>query len=230
MKMELERVDTREAYRRIREQIITLQLAPGAAIDEQALASELGMASAAVREALKLLAHDDLVVVTPRHGLYVAALGLPDLEQLSEMRVPLEALAARLAAQRATADDLTVLTALCDQYAAEVGAGSMGQEATIDPLSGRRLLELDHKFHQAIAQAAHNRFLSRTLDHLFGLSQRLWYLALSRLDFLPAAVEEHLALVAAIRQGDDEQAAAIMSQHVAGFYAQVKGVIGAAGR
>lgn len=212
--MELERVDTQQAYKRIREQIITLQLPPGSAIDAQKLAAQLEMADAPVREALKLLAHDDLVTITPRHGIYVTGVSLPDLEQISEMRVPLEVLAARLAAQRAAPDDLTVLEALCVQY-----AGVSSEDAP-------RLFDLDHKFHQAIARAAYNRYLARTLEHLFGLSQRLWYLALpSSLGFLPTAVADHLALVDAIRSGEAAGAGDIMARHVEGFYSRVREVL-----
>ena len=110
--MELERVDTRRAYERIRERITTLEMAPGSVIHEQELAEELDMGLLPVREALRLLAHDSLVVITPRHGLYVAEVNVPDLEQLSEMRMALESLSARLAAQRATEDDIVVLEAL----------------------------------------------------------------------------------------------------------------------
>jgi len=108
--MELERVDTKHAYELIREKITTLELSPGAALNEQALAAELDMGLVPVREALKLLAHENLVMITPRHGLYVADVNVPDLEQLSEMRLNMEGLSARLAAQRATDDDLGLAT------------------------------------------------------------------------------------------------------------------------
>ena len=85
--MELVRVDTQHAYERIRQWLTTLVLAPGSPIDEQQLAEELDMGPVPVREALKLLAHEKLVVITPRHGLYVADVNVPDLEQLSEMRL-----------------------------------------------------------------------------------------------------------------------------------------------
>lgn len=99
------------------------------------------------------------------------------------------------------------------------------QFGLLQPNDAPRLLELDHKFHQAIARAAYNRYLTRTLDHLFGLSQRLWYLALPGLDFLPAAVGDHLALTGAIRSGETEMAGAIMVRHVEGFYARVREVL-----
>ena len=115
--MELVRVDTQRAYELIREKITTLELAPGAPINEQHLAEDLDMGLVPVQEALKLLAHDDLVIITSRHGLYVADVSAPDLEQISEMRLSLESLCTRLAAQRATPDDLVVLEALRQEQA-----------------------------------------------------------------------------------------------------------------
>jgi DNA-binding GntR family transcriptional regulator len=215
--MELERVDTKRAYEQIRERITTLELAPGSPLNEQKLAEELGMGLAPVREALKLLAHDSLVVITPRHGLYVADVDIPDLEQLSETRLALEGLSARLAAQRATPDDLVVLEALRQE------------QANTPPEEPRRLFDIDHKFHQAVARAAHNKYLADSLERLFGLSQRLWYLALlgigGQLGFLPSAVEKHLGLVEAIKAGDGDRAEEIMREHVAEFYAQVRQVL-----
>jgi DNA-binding GntR family transcriptional regulator len=204
--MELVDVDTQQAYDRIRESIITLELAPGTLVNEQKLAEDLYMGPATVREALKLLAHDELVVITPRHGLYVADISLSDLEQISEVRLKLEPLCAGLAAQRATTDDLAVLEAL-----------RKGQ-AAIAPSDSRRLLDVDHRFHQAIVRTAKNKYLIRILEHLFGLSQRLWYMALPKLDMLPTAVAEHLKLVESIKSKDADRARKIMYDHVKEFY------------
>jgi DNA-binding GntR family transcriptional regulator len=211
--MELVRVDTKRAYESIREKITTLELAPGAPINEQQLAHQLDMGLVPVREALKLLAHENLVAITPRHGLYVADVNVPDLEQLSEMRLALEGLSAQLAAQRATEDDLVVLEALREEQASTPAEDS------------RRLFEVDHKFHQAVARAAHNKYLAEALERLFGLSQRLWYLALPKLGFLPSAVEKHVHLVDAIAAGDGEAARAIMAGHVQEFYDRVREVL-----
>ncbi len=216
--MEMQRVDTQRAYNLVLARITRLELPPGSPINEQRLAEELGMALTPVQEALKQLAHDHLVRVTPRHGLYVTDVNIPDLQQLSELRLDLEVLAARLAAERATPDDLAVLEALRqEQLAAEPASGA-------DP---RQLFEIDHKFHRAIAQAAGNRYLAQTLDHFFGLSLRLWHLVLPQLSFLPAAVEKHFDLVEAIRRHDAGAAAEIMRGHVAGFYAEVRKALAA---
>jgi DNA-binding GntR family transcriptional regulator len=210
--MELVRVDTQRAYERIKEKITTLELSPGAPIDEGQLADELGMGQVPVREALKLLAHDHLVE-TPQKGLYVADVNVHDLKQISEIRLLLESYCARQAAQYASKDDLVVLEALCQE------------QASIPPGEHRQLFDLDHKFHQAIANASRNRYLGDILEHFFGLSQRLWYLVLPHLEFLPAAVEKHLDLVEAIKNHDPDGAEKIMRNHVKEFYDQVHNIL-----
>jgi DNA-binding GntR family transcriptional regulator len=202
--MELIRVDTKRAYQDIREKIITLELEPGQPLDAGTLAEELNVSLKSVREALRLLVHDHLVEAPPR-GLYVADIDIHDLEKISDIRLHLEAFSAREAAKNATEDDLVVLEALCQEHAEEF----------------QQLLELDHKFHQAIAQAAHNKYLAEALEHYFGLSQRVWYLALPHLDFLPGAVETHIELVDAIQNKNSDQAENIMRSHIEEFYAKI---------
>jgi DNA-binding GntR family transcriptional regulator len=215
-----QRVDTQRAYELLREQIVTLQLAPGSPINEQRLAADLNLALSAVQEALHLLEHEHLVRSTPRHGSYVAEVNIPDLEQISELRMHLEGMAAGLAAQRATADDLIVLDAIRQE------------QATAATQDARRLFDIDHKFHQAVAEAAHNKYLAEELHRFFGLSTRFWFMLLppagggaDPLAFLPRAVEKHLDLVAAIRGRDPVAAERIMRVHVAGFYEAVRGVL-----
>jgi DNA-binding GntR family transcriptional regulator len=211
--MELIRVDTQRAYERIRQMITTLELAPGITIDEGRLAEDLDMGLVPIREALKLLIHDNLVEVSSQGGISVSGVSIPELEQISELRRLLESYCARQAAQRATPDDIVILEALRQE------------QATIPLEDSQRWFDLDHKFHQAIARAAHNKYLAQTLDHFFGLSQRLWYLALPHLEFLPGAVEVHLDLVQAIKDGDADQAEALMSAHVRDFYAKVSEIL-----
>jgi uncharacterized 2Fe-2S/4Fe-4S cluster protein (DUF4445 family)/DNA-binding GntR family transcriptional regulator len=204
--------EAERAYNRIREQIITLELAPGSPINGKYLAENLGLDLVSVQEALRLLAYEDLVAITPpsEHGTYVAHVHRADLDQLSQVRLALEALSARLAAELATAEDLDRLESL------------RLEQATIPPEDGKRLFDLDRRFHQAVARTARNKYLADTLERFFGLSQRLWFLVLPHLDFLPAAVGEHLELVEAIQARDPGRAAQIMRSHVEGFYNQVR--------
>ena len=200
------------AYQLIREQIINLELAPGSPINEKYLAEHLELDLFSVQEALKLLAHDNLVVITPRHvhGTYVAHAHLAELDQLSQVRIALESLSARLAAALAGDEDLAALESLREEY------------AIIPQGDSERLFDVDHRFHQTVAKASRNKYLAATLERFFGLSQRLWNMALSRLDFLHDAVQEHFELIEAINNRETELAAQIMHRHVEGFYNRVR--------
>src|SRR3970040_2044165 len=91
-----------QAYYRIRELIVTLELPPGSLVSERELMEQLGLERPPVREALRALARERLVDVYPRRGMFVSPVDVGDLAGLSEVRVALEGQAARLAAERAT--------------------------------------------------------------------------------------------------------------------------------
>jgi len=206
--MELVRIDTQRAFERIRDKITSLELPPGSPIDEGKLASELDMGLVPVREALNLLTHDHLVD-TEAQGLSVSRVEITDLQQISEIRMLLEPYCAQQAASYATADDIVVLEALSQE------------QSKISPDQPKGLFDLDHKFHQAIARAAKNKYLAEILENFYGHSKRAWFLILPHLAFLPAAVETHLDLVKAIKNKDPERASQIMQAHVQGFYEKV---------
>jgi DNA-binding GntR family transcriptional regulator len=189
------------AYHEIRGLIVSLELAPGAVIDERNLIGRLGIGRTPVREALRRLAHERLVEVYPRRGMFVTGVDVRQLARLSEVRAVLEPEAARLAAERATEDDRARLDALL----AELDAG------------GSELMQLDERIHRAVYRAAHNDLLESTLEQYYALALRIWMLALERTQDLEEAVEAHRDLVEAIRDGDGERAAQIMRDHVENF-------------
>ena len=208
--MELVRIDTQRAYEIIREKITSLELSPGSPIDEGKLANEMEMGQVPVREALNLLVHDHLVdVETEAQGLFVSKIEIPDLKQISEIRVLLEPYCAAQAAMYATSDDIVVLEALSQE------------QSQIPSDQPKQLFDLDHKFHHAIARAAKNKYLAEILEDFYGYSRRVWFLVLPHLGFLSTAVESHLEMVQAIKNKNGEKAAQIMQDHVQGFYEKV---------
>ncbi|MEJ2757321.1 MAG: GntR family transcriptional regulator [Anaerolineales bacterium] len=211
--MQLVSVDTHQAYNKIRDMIITLELKPGTVVNEQVLAEQLDLGHTPVREALKLLVHDNLVEIKKHQGLYVSEINKKDLEMLSEVSVLMEGYAARLATDRATEDDITIMEALIDE------------QKDIPDEDKQAWFEIDHKLHQAIAAAAHNRYLSESLEYYFLLSQRLWYLVLPKIQFLSLAVHEHADLVKAIQNRNPGVAENIMTSHVQSFYNKVREII-----
>lgn len=207
--MDLTPVDTQIAYQRIREKITSLELEPGSPIDEGILAEEIEVSHKSLQEALISLAREGLVELKDR-GLYVSVVEPEQLQQISELRALLEGFSARLAAQRAEEDDLLILNALREE------------QGELTAHQADRLFELDHKFHQAIAQASKNPFLARELEMFYGLSLRMWNLVLPKIDFLENAVEEHKELLTAIEAGNPEVAERLMCQHVGEFYQRIQ--------
>src|SRR5882757_10761310 len=94
---------TTDAYRRLKRLILTLELPPGTPMSEPMLMELLGAGRTPVREALRRLSDDRLVVIFPRRGLVVAQLGLSEVQQLYEARITIEKQTAFLAAERADA-------------------------------------------------------------------------------------------------------------------------------
>src|SRR5258708_7152479 len=81
---------SQQAYQRLRDMIVTLQLAPGALINEAALMDELALGRTPIREALQRLAYEGLVVLQPRRGAFVGSLSIVDLQQIFELRRTIE--------------------------------------------------------------------------------------------------------------------------------------------
>ena len=190
-----------KAYHAIRGLIVSLELAPGAVIDERSLIERLEIGRTPVREALRRLAHERLVEVYPRRGMFVTGVDVRELARLSEVRVVLEPEAARLAAERATEADRAELSALIE----ELDAG------------GSELMGLDERIHRAVYRAAHNDLLEATLEQYYVLALRIWSIALDRAHELEEAVEAHRTLLEAINDGDGERAAETMRAHVQDF-------------
>jgi DNA-binding GntR family transcriptional regulator len=196
------------AYLAIRGLIVSLELPPGAVIDERELMQRLGLGRTPVREALRQLAQEQLVEVFPRRGSFVTGVDVRDLARISEVRAALEPEAARLAADRATEGERDQLADLSDQIK-----------------SGADLMALDERIHRAIYTAAHNHLLEKTLGEYYVLGLRIWMIALGRAEDLEDAVEAHRDLIQAIVAGDGDRAADLMRAHVENFEDSMRKVL-----
>ncbi len=174
----------------------------------------LGLGRTPVREALRALAQEKLVEVYPRRGMIAAPVDVGDLASLSEARRTLESLAARLAAERANADDRAIARALLDELPAIAAAGDE-----------RRLIELDQRIHRHVYRCAHNPFVESTLNEWYTLTLRIWFLALDRVARLDDAVAEHGELLQAILDGDARRSEAVMRRHIEAFERAIRAVL-----
>ena len=207
------RSQSEEAYLRILEKIVSLDLPPGSVVNEGRLREDLAIGRTPIREALQRLAHEKLVRSVPHRGTFVTDVNITDLARITEVRVVLEAHAARLAAERATSADKEAIGELLTVLE---GGGATDQ---------RGLMKLDQEIHRRVYRAARNPFLESTLERYFNLSLRLWYLVLDREVRLREAVDEHLQLLRAVLAGDGAGAEAIMRRHVSGFEREIRKVL-----
>ena len=207
------RSQSEEAYARILGRIVSLEMPPGSVVNEARLREELKIGRTPIREALQRLARENLVKSIPHRGTFVTDVNITDLARIPEVRVVLEAHAARLAAEKLAAGDRESLQELLELF-------------TRSRVSDQRdLMQLDQRIHRAIYRAARNPFLEATLERYFNLSLRLWYLVLDREVALREAVDEHVELLRAILAGDGELAETIMRRHVTGFEREIRKVL-----
>jgi DNA-binding GntR family transcriptional regulator len=202
------------AYYGIRELIVSLELAPGSPVSERELMERLGLGRTPVREALRALAQEKLVEVYPRRGIVVSPVDVGDLASLSEVRITLESFAARLAAERANADERDVARSLLAELA-----------DVADSHDERALIELDQRIHRHVYRCAHNPFVESTLNEYYTLTLRIWFLALDRVARLDDAVTEHRELLEAIYDGDARRAEEVMRRHIEGFERAIRAVL-----
>ncbi len=205
---------SQQAYEAIKHRIISLALPPGAVLDEDSLQAELGLGRTPIREALQRLALEKLVTILPRRGTFVTEIGIMDLRLLFEVRVPLETLAVRLAAQRGHETHWQLMEAVLAQVPESDG-----------PAANEQMIAIDRRCHELIYEAAANPFLTDILVMLYALSLRLWYYALDRIGHMREAVLEHRTLLEALRRRDGEEAARVMEHHIQTFQSEIQSII-----
>ena len=204
------------AYLAIRDQLIMLDIRPGEPINDDALAKSLGVGRTPVREALKRLERDRLVMSFPRRGTFATGMDIADLAHISEIRAQLEPLAARRAAERASGTTRTVL----GELAAQIETLDIAQVKRLE------LMRWDLAVHRAIYRAASNPHLEDVLIRYDNLATRIHCMFLDRLSAVDMqVVAEHVALLGAIAAGDADRAEDLAREHVLGFERAILAVI-----
>jgi DNA-binding GntR family transcriptional regulator len=201
------------AYLRIRDRIVSLDMAPGSVVQEARLREELGIGRTPIREALQRLALENLVKSVPHRGTFVTDVNITDLARITEVRVVLETHAAKLAAERLAGSDRPAIQEMLNVL--EAGGATDQHE----------LMRLDQQIHRQIYRAARNSFLENTLETYLNLSLRLWYLVVDREVRLREAVAEHVELLRAVLAGDGSRAEDGMRRHVTGFEREIRRVL-----
>jgi DNA-binding GntR family transcriptional regulator len=191
------------AFDRVQEMILDLRLAPGAFLNEQSLADDLGLGRMPVREALARLSKDRFVTILPRRGIVVTPLTLDDVLDMFEAREAIECGVAYIAATRATEQDLITLR----QLISTVDRARTTSDA-------EQFLKDDHAVHTFLVHMIRNPLLQDAADRLLLHSLRFWRLYWKNRPARPEAMLSHSSLLTALESHDPVEAERAMREHL----------------
>jgi DNA-binding GntR family transcriptional regulator len=197
-------------YEALHRQILDLELAPGADLDETALAAAFNISRTPLREALNRLASDQLVVISPNRGASVAPLSLTNFPAFIEALALAQSAVNAFAAMRRSDADFAAITAAANAFEAARGG------------NGLTLTEANRTFHSTIAAAARNPHLAAFYDRMLDQSARLArvsfsYEAAGHKAHLDHVISEHRAMITAIATRNAAAAEKLGHDHAALF-------------
>lgn len=192
-----------EVAERLRLRIFAHDLAPGAWIDEQALAETYGISRTPLREALKVLASEGLVTLKPRRGCYVTEIFERDLDEIFPILAMLEGRCAHEATTRLDAEGLKNLESLHQ---------ALETRAVKGDIDG--FFEANQAFHRSLQEFAGNRWLTQIIEDLRKVLKLARHQSLLREGRLQQSLVEHREIMEAIRAGKAERAEILMRRHL----------------
>ena len=139
----------------IREAIISGVFSPGERLMEIQMADEMGVSRTPVREAIRMLEKEGFVVMIPRRGTYVSNMSIKDINDVYEIRISLDTLAAGLAAERITDGELEELQCLLVKIGEAIESNNMA-----------KIVEADIEFHDVLYKASRNERLRNIINNL----------------------------------------------------------------
>lgn len=190
-------------FNTLRQAILKGELKPGERLMEIALAERLGVSRTPIREAMRKLELEGLVVMIPRRGAQVANITEKDLNDVLEVRLALENMAIEKACNRMTEDQMDKLWIAAREFEKTMTEGNLV-----------RLAEADVEFHEIIYQASDNRRLNQVLNNLREQIYRYRVEYLKDEETRNVLVKEHEELYHAIKERDVSRALEISSKHI----------------
>ncbi len=193
------------ALRVLRDNIVSLALAPGCKVSENELATQMGLSRTPVREALIELAHFGIVEIYPQNGVFISKIDYRRIEESRFMRLALELQAVREACGRKTPEFL-------QEMEETVGIQAMYLETR----NVRMLLAMDDHFHSLLFSLGGKMLAYGLMRQMSVHFDRVRHLSLEMVQDL-RIVEDHRAILAAIRSGAPELAAEAMAKHLSRY-------------
>jgi len=192
-----------EVAERLRRKIYCGELRPGDWIDEQSLAKSFGISRTPLREALKVLHNEGLVVLKPRRGCFVAELTEQDLDEIFSVMALLEAHCAREAARKAKPSGIKRLADIHAELEELAAAGDTDL-----------YYEVNYTFHETVLELAGNPWLSRMVGDLRKFLKLVRGRQLRLPGRLQASIVEHRSIMDALQRRDPDAADRVMHYHL----------------
>ena len=195
------------AYDRLVREITRLDLAPGEVLADKALTERFGIGRTPLREALQRLAREGLVVHVPNRGMFVSEISATSVQQIYEFRSLIDGHAARLAATRASAEEMDTLTALHEALVEATERDDIDTYVVMDRL-----------FYEVLARAAQNVYLAEVIPRIFNLHLRLWFFISKRIGGWHSIARSHEEMTRgvadAIRRRNPNEAELAMKAYI----------------
>jgi DNA-binding GntR family transcriptional regulator len=192
-----------QVYQYLRQEILNNAFPPDAALPEKTLANQLNVSRVPVREALHRLAAEGLVTLRPRQGALVSSLSPRKFLDAYRVREALEDLAIKLALPNLTAEDLEELGRLQE---------AMRRHAAADDADA--FFAANRAFHALFVERSQNEYLQAIYFPLLDQMRRHISSSLGLRGGLARSIEEHQAILGAVRAGDVDEAARLLREHI----------------
>lgn len=190
-------------FEELRNLILTGKIEPGTRMMEIELAEEMGVSRTPIREAIRKLEEEGLVVIEPRKGAYVSEISVPDIVNILEVREHLDGLTAFFAAQRISEKGKESLVEASEKFNVAVESGDMDE-----------MIRFDTLFHKIIVDETNNSYLINIVERIQELVLRfryIYYKDFKRAEEMP---DEHKIITNAIISGDAETAKEESELHI----------------
>jgi DNA-binding GntR family transcriptional regulator len=200
---------TEKAYAALKDVITRMDLHGSRAetrLDERQLASDLGVSRTPVREALAQLEREGFVRSIPRRGIYVVRKTRHEVIELITAWAALEGMAARLATQKASDQEISALR----QMFATFEGGEV--QAKLDEYS-----EVNIEFHQAIIRMSHNQVLIDMAENLFTHMRMIRRKTIGEMDRADRSIRDHIHIIEALEARDTKSAEELVRNHALGL-------------
>jgi DNA-binding GntR family transcriptional regulator len=190
-------------FNTLRQEILTGKLKPGERLMEIHLANKLGVSRTPIREAIRKLELEGLVIMIPRRGAEVAQITLKSLEDVMEVRRALDVLAIELACDRMTDEDIEKLHEACTNF-----------DVAVTSKDTRQIAEADVNFHDIIVLSTNNSRLIQLVNNLSEQMYRYRFEYLKDDTTHETLKQEHLEMYQSIVRKDKVTAAKAVRQHI----------------